>query len=64
MAQSRKTNSDLVAENQRLRAQVAQLEDKVDHLCEHGAGAKSLQQAEALHRDVMGVVSDVVLITR
>lgn len=63
MAESRKTNSHLVAENQRLRAQVAQLEDKLDHLCEHGATAKALQQHEALHREVLGVVSDVVLLT-
>jgi PAS domain S-box-containing protein len=63
MAESRKTNSNLVAENQRLRAQVAQLEDKLDHLCEHGTTAKALQQHEAMHREVLGVVSDVVLIT-
>lgn len=62
MAQSRKTNAELVDENRRLRAQVAQLEDRLDHLAEHGAAAKALQQSEALHRDVMGVVSDAVLI--
>ena len=62
MAQSRKTNPELVDENQRLRAQVAQLEDQLDHLSEHGAAAKALQQSEALHREVMSVVSDVVLI--
>ena len=63
MAQSRKSNSALVDENQRLRAQVAQLEDRLDHLSEHGAAAKALQQGEALHREVMGIVSDAVLIT-
>jgi PAS domain S-box-containing protein len=62
MASSRKTNVELVEENRRLRAQVAQLEDKVDHLSEHGAAGKALQQSELLHRDVMGAVSDVVLI--
>ena len=62
MAQSRKSNSELMEENIRLRAQVAQLEDRLDHLSEHGAAAKALQQSEALHRDVMSVVSDAVLI--
>jgi PAS domain S-box-containing protein len=62
MAQSRSTNSQLIDENIRLRAQVAQLEDKLDHLAEHGTSAKSLQEAEALHREVMSVVSDAVLI--
>jgi PAS domain S-box-containing protein len=63
MSQGRKTNTELIEENRRLRAQVAQLEDRLDHLAEHGAAAKALQESEALHRDVMGVVSDAVLIT-
>ncbi len=62
MAPNRKTNLELAEENRRLRAQVAQLEDKLDHLSEHGVAAKALQHSEALHRDVMSVVSDVVLI--
>ena len=62
MTQSRKPNSELHSENLRLRAQVAQLEDKLDHVMEHGSAARTLQQSEALHRDVMSVVSDVVLI--
>ena len=62
MAPARKTNAELIEDNRRLRAQVAQLEDRLDHLAEHGAAAKALQQSEALHRDVMAVVSDVVLI--
>jgi PAS domain S-box-containing protein len=62
MPQSRKTNAQLIEENQHLRAQVAQLEDRLDHLAEHGAAAKALQHSEALHRDIMGVVADVVLI--
>jgi PAS domain S-box-containing protein len=61
MASGRKTNP-LVDENRRLRAQIAQLEDKIDHLVEHGAAAKGRQQSEMLHRDVMSVVSDVVLL--
>ena len=63
MPKSRPTNAELVEENQRLRAQVAQLEDRLDHISEHGAAAKALQQSESLHRDIMGVVADVVLIS-
>jgi PAS domain S-box-containing protein len=63
MPESRKTNAKLIDENHRLRAQVAQLEDRLDHLSEHGAVAKALKESESLHRDVMSVVSDVVLIT-
>jgi PAS domain S-box-containing protein len=62
MAQARKTNAELIEDNHRLRAQVAQLEDRLDHLAEHGAAAKALQQSEALHRDVMAVVADAVFI--
>ncbi|HEX2477475.1 MAG TPA: PAS domain S-box protein [Lacipirellulaceae bacterium] len=63
MPKSRPTNAELVEENQRLRAQVAQLEDRLDHISEHGAAAKALQQSESLHRDIMGVVADVALIS-
>jgi PAS domain S-box-containing protein len=63
MAENRKTNLQLVDENQRLRAQVAQLEDKLDHLSEHGATAKALHMAEALHREVMISIGEVALIT-
>src|SRR5690242_852232 len=62
MAQHRKTNTELVEENQHLRAQVAQLEDRLDHVSEHGAAAVALHQVEALHRETMGAVSDVVLV--
>lgn len=62
MAESGKTNPQLTEENQRLRAQVAQLQDRLDHLSEHGAVAKSQQAAESLHREVMSVVADSVLI--
>lgn len=62
MPQNRKTNAELWQENHRLRAQVAQLEDRLDHVAEHGAAAKALQQSEELHRDVMRAVSDTVLI--
>ena len=62
MAQSRNNNSELTQENMRLRALVAQLEDKLDHFAEHGTMAKASQEAEALHREVMSVVSDAVLI--
>jgi PAS domain S-box-containing protein len=62
MSQNRKTNIELSDENKHLRAQVAQLEDRLDHLSEHGAAALALHQAEALHREVMGSVSDVVLV--
>src|SRR6476660_9339730 len=62
MSQNRKTNTELVEENQHLRAQVAQLEDRLDHLSEHGAAAVALHHIEALHRETMGAVSDVVLV--
>jgi PAS domain S-box-containing protein len=62
MSQNRKTNTELSDDNKHLRAQVAQLEDRLDHLSEHGTAAVALQQAEALHREVMGAVSDVVLV--
>jgi PAS domain S-box-containing protein len=62
MTQSRKTNATLLNENHRLRAQVAQLEDRLDHLSEHGVAAKALKEIESLHCDVMSVVSDAVLI--
>ena len=62
MPQSRKTNTELMEDNIRLRAQAAQLEDRLDHLAEHGTAAKALQESEALHREVMSVVSDAVLL--
>jgi PAS domain S-box-containing protein len=62
MTESRKTNSQLISENHRLRARVALLEDRLDHLSEHGAAAKALRESESLHRDVMSLVGDVVLI--
>lgn len=62
MSQDRKANSELLDENKRLRAQVAQLEDRIDHVSRRGAAAKSLQHVEALHREVMSVVSDAVLV--
>jgi PAS domain S-box-containing protein len=61
MAQSRKANIGLVEENQRLRAQVAQLQDRLDHLAEHGEAAKAMQQSDAFHKLVMSVVADTVL---
>ncbi len=63
MTERRKTNSEVVDENIRLRAQVARLEDRLDHLEEHGPAAKALQQAEAYHSAVLSVMSDVVLFT-
>jgi len=63
MPQNRKTNAALVDENQRLRAQVAQLEDRLDHISEHGAAAKALQRCDAQHQMVMSIVSDAVFIT-
>ncbi len=63
MAQSRKTNPQLIEDNHRLRAQVAQLEDRLDHLSEHGTAAKALHHADALHREVMASISEVILIT-
>jgi PAS domain S-box-containing protein len=62
MSQNRKANPEVAEENKVLRAQVAQLEDRLDLISEHGAATKALQQAEALHREVMGVVSDAVLV--
>src|SRR5215208_7985126 len=62
MSQNRKTITELSDENKHLRAQVAQLEDRLDHLSEHGAAAVALQQAESLHREVLSAVADVVLV--
>src|SRR5215213_786376 len=62
MSQNRKNNTELSEENIRLRAQVAQLEDRLDHLSEHGAAANALRHAELLHREVMGAVADVVFV--
>lgn len=62
MTEKRKPHSELADENIHLRAQVAQLEDRLDHLAEHGAAARSLQHVEALYADVMNAMSDVVLI--
>lgn len=63
MTESGKTNLELFEENQRLRAQVAQLQDRLDHLAEHGTVAKAQQAAERLQREVMSAVADSVLIT-
>jgi PAS domain S-box-containing protein len=63
MANHRKTHDELAEENVRLRAQVAQLEDRLDHLTEHGAAAQAAHQWEALHRAVMNALSEVALIT-
>jgi PAS domain S-box-containing protein len=62
MSQARKTNGELIEENRRLRAKVAQLEDRLDHLAEHGAAARALHENESLYQQVMSVVSDAVLI--
>jgi PAS domain S-box-containing protein len=62
MAESRKTNAKLVDENRRLRAQIAQFEDRLDHLAEHGTVALAIKECDSLHRDVMSLVSDVVMI--
>jgi PAS domain S-box-containing protein len=62
MSNGRRTNAELADDNLRLRAQVAQLEDRLDHLEEHGSSAKALHESEALHCEVMSVVSDAVLI--
>ncbi|HVT28124.1 MAG TPA: PAS domain S-box protein, partial [Lacipirellulaceae bacterium] len=62
MPHSRKPTSQLLEENTLLRAQVAQLKDRIDHLLVHGAATKSLQQTEAFHREIMSAVSDAVLL--
>lgn len=62
MANHRKTNDELVDENVRLRAQVAQLEDRLDHLSEHGAAAQAAHEWEMLHRTVVNAMSEAVLI--
>ncbi|MEX0611415.1 MAG: PAS domain S-box protein [Pirellulales bacterium] len=63
MPPNRKSTADLIDENRRLRAQIAQLEDRLDLLAEQRAVVKALHQTEALHHDVMSAVSDAVLIT-
>jgi PAS domain S-box-containing protein len=62
MANHRKTNDELVDDNVRLRAQVAQLEDRLDHVTEHGAAARATHEWETLHRAVINAMSEVVLI--
>ena len=63
MSNGRKTKPDIVDENIHLRAQVAQLEDRLDHLAAHGKGGRGAQDLELLHRTVLSVVSDAVLIS-
>lgn len=63
MSTSRKTNSELYEENIHLRAQVAQLEDRVDHMAEHGSTARAQHDMERLHHTVLSAISDAVLIT-
>ena len=62
MTQNRKSHAELAEENVRLRAQMAQLEDRLDHVSEHGAAARAVQEWESLHQDVMSIVADAVLI--
>ena len=69
MATSEKASDTLASENLRLRAQVAQLEDRLDHLAEQEGVSESLKRvainqrsAERWHRSVMEGVSDVVLV--
>lgn len=62
MPERPQTNAQLLEENHRLRAQNAQLEDRLDHLQAHGRAAKARQEIESLHRDVMSAVADVVFI--
>jgi PAS domain S-box-containing protein len=63
MAEHQKSDGEIITENIRLRAQIAQLEDKLDHLELHGAAARALQQAEAWHALVLSAVADVVLMS-
>jgi PAS domain S-box-containing protein len=62
MSEPRKINREVTEENKQLRAQVAQLEDRIDHLSSPTAPIKALQ-GEALHREVMSAVSDAVLVS-
>jgi PAS domain S-box-containing protein len=62
MSHDQHAEVQLIEENRRLRAQVAQLEDRLDHVAEYGGTTKAVQENEALYREVMRVVSDAVLI--
>jgi PAS domain S-box-containing protein len=70
MPQTDKTRDQLTEENRRLKAQVAQLEDRLDHVIKKGeADGESNKQAlaladlEQLHKVTLAEMSDVVLIT-
>lgn len=63
MPSGRHTNSALKEENIHLRAQVAQLEDRLDHLSEHGSSTRAVHEWEALHQTVLSAVADAVLIS-
>lgn len=62
MSPSQRTNADLAEENVRLRVQAAHLEEMLDHIVDHGPAPKVVTESDSLHRDVMSVVSDTVLI--
>lgn len=62
MTDSRKTNRQLLDDKTRLRAQVAQLEDRLDHLAEYGPAATAYRTSEAVFQNVMSIVADVVMI--
>lgn len=62
MTEPRKIRREVVEENKQLRAHVAQLEDRIDHLSTQGGPIKALQ-GDALHREVMSAVSDAVLVS-
>lgn len=69
MATFEKASDTLASENLRLKAQVAQLEDRLDHLAEQEGVSESLKRAainqraaERWHRSAMEGVSDVVLV--
>ena len=69
MATSEKASDTLASENLRLKVQVAQLEDRLDHLVEQESVSESLRRAainqraaERWHRSLMEGVSNVVLV--
>lgn len=69
MPQTQKTRDQLAEENVRLRAQIAQLEDRIDHLSNpagestaNGKDTGALAELQRLHRMTMAQMSDVVLL--
>ena len=70
MCPASKTPSQVADENRRLRTEIAQLEDRLEHVTNPSSSATSadsvsdkIRELEDLHRVTVGALSDVSLIT-